>query len=174
MSPPRPAAPRGTPILAEVAGSGASSDAHHVTAPDSTGAGMARAMRWALEDAGANPEEVDYINAHGTSTPINDATETLAIKTLFGDHAYRVSISSTKSMVGHLLGGVGGVEAIACVKTINDGVIHPTINYEHPDPSCDLDYVPNVAKKKEVKVALSNSFGFGGQNACLVFKKFEE
>ena len=160
-------------IYAEIAGVGASSDAFHIVAPHQDGAGAIRAMRWALEDAGFSPGEVEYINAHGTSTPLNDAVETLAIKSLFGEHAYRVPISSTKSMVGHILGGSGAVEAIACIKTITDGIIHPTINYEYPDPNCDLDYVPNVARKKDVRVALSNSFGFGGQNACLVFKKFE-
>lgn len=164
---------RDAPICAEVAGVGISSDAYHVTAPDSDGSGAVRAMRWALEDANLTPEEVDYINAHGTSTPLNDAIETLAIKRLFGEHAYRLPISSTKSMIGHLLGGSGAVEAIACIKTINEGVIHPTMNYEYPDPDCDLDYVPNVARRKKVNVVLSNSFGFGGQNACLVFKKFE-
>jgi 3-oxoacyl-[acyl-carrier-protein] synthase II len=130
-------------------------------------------MRWAIEDAGLSPNEVEHINAHGTSTQLNDAVETLAIKLLFGEHAYRIPISSTKSMIGHLLGGSGAVEAVACIKTISTGVIHPTINYEYPDPDCDLDYVPNVARVKDVNVALSNSFGFGGQNACLVFKKFE-
>jgi 3-oxoacyl-[acyl-carrier-protein] synthase II len=131
-------------------------------------------MRWALEDAGILPDEVDYINAHGTSTQLNDSIETLAIKTVFGDHAYRVPISATKSMIGHLLGGSGAVEAIAAIKTVTDGMIHPTINYEYPDPECDLDYVPNVARRSDVRTALSNSFGFGGQNACLVFKRFEE
>jgi 3-oxoacyl-[acyl-carrier-protein] synthase II len=130
-------------------------------------------MRWAIEDASLTPNEVEYINAHGTSTQLNDAIETLAIKSLFGEHAYRIPISSTKSMIGHLLGGSGAVEAVACIKTIYTGVIHPTINYEYPDPDCDLDYVPNVARVKDVDVALSNSFGFGGQNACLVFKKYE-
>ena len=164
---------RGATILAEVAGFGVSSDAYHIAAPDADGAGAARAMRWALEDAGVNPAEIDYINAHGTSTPLNDAAETLAIKKVFGEHAYKVPISSTKSMIGHLLGGAGGVEAVASIKTILEGVIHPTINYEYPDPECDLDYVPNVARPKPVKIVLSNSFGFGGQNACLVFRKFE-
>ena len=163
---------RRAPILAQVTGYGVSSDAFHVVAPDPQGAGAARAMRWALEDSALTPQEVDYINAHGTSTPLNDAMETLAIKTVFGDYAYQVPISATKSMIGHLLGGAGAVEAIACLKTIQEGVIHPTINYEYPDPSCDLDYVPNVARKKEVRVVLSNSFGFGGQNACLVFSKY--
>jgi len=160
-------------IYAEVAGVGASSDAYHIVAPPNNGAGAVRAMRWAIEDANLTPNEVEYINAHGTSTQLNDAVETLAIKSLFGDYAYRLPISSTKSMIGHLLGGSGAVEAVACIKTITTGVIHPTINYEYPDPDCDLDYVPNVARVKDVNVALSNSFGFGGQNACLVFKKFE-
>jgi 3-oxoacyl-[acyl-carrier-protein] synthase II len=163
---------REAPIRAELIGFGVSSDAEHIAAANSEGA--ARAMRWALEDAGLEPSDVDYINAHGTSTQLNDATETLAIKTLFGDYAYKVPISSTKSMVGHLLGGAGGVEAIASVKTITEGVIHPTINYEHPDPDCDLDYVPNIARPKEVRMVLCNSFGFGGQNACLLFQKFEK
>ncbi len=165
---------RGARIYAEIAGVGASSDAYHVVAPPDDGAGAVRAMRWAIADAGLVPEEIEYINAHGTSTPLNDAVETLAIKTVFRDYAYRVPISSTKSMIGHLLGGSGAVEAVACIKTITDGIIHPTINYEFPDPDCDLDYVPNVARKKEVRTALSNSFGFGGQNACLVFKKYEQ
>jgi len=165
---------RGARIYAEAAGVGISSDAYHVTAPDSDGGGPIRAMRWALEDAGMKADDIDYINAHGTSTPLNDATETLAIRTLFGEHAYHLPISSTKSMIGHLLGASGAVEAVACIKTIEDGMIHPTINYENPDPDCDLDYVPNVARKKEVRAVLSNSFGFGGQNACLIFRKFEE
>ncbi len=163
---------RGATIYAEVAGVGISSDAHHVTAPDHDGA--VRAMRLALQDGNIKPEEVDYINAHGTSTPLNDASETKAIKKLFGDHAYKLAISSTKSMIGHLLGGSGGVESVACIKTIEQGMIHPTINYENPDPDCDLDYVPNKAREKDVRVVLSNSFGFGGQNACLVLKKYEE
>jgi 3-oxoacyl-[acyl-carrier-protein] synthase II len=165
---------RGAPILAEVAGVGISSDAYHVTAPDSDGSGAIRAMSWAIEDAGLRPDEVEYINAHGTSTPLNDAVESLAIKTLFGDYAYQLPISSTKSMIGHLLGASGAVEAIACVKTITEGIMHPTVNYEYPDPDCDLDYVPNVARTRAVRTALSNSFGFGGQNACLLFKAFEE
>ncbi len=163
---------RGARILAEVTGFGVSSDAHHPVAVDVEGA--TRAMRWAIEDAGIAPDNVDYINAHGTSTPLNDRSETAAIKSLFGDYAYKVPISSTKSMTGHLLGGTGGVEAIACVKTINEGIIHPTINLETPDPECDLDYVPNEARRKDVRTILSNGFGFGGQNACLVFKRFEE
>ncbi|MBI4297639.1 MAG: beta-ketoacyl-ACP synthase II [Chloroflexi bacterium] len=164
---------RDAPILAELAGFGSSADAYHIVAPDATGDGALKAMRWALEDAELSPQEVDYINAHGTSTLLNDAAETRAIKRLFGEYAYRVPISSTKSMVGHLLGGSGGVEAVAVVKTIQESIIHPTLNYEFPDPDCDLDYVPNQARLGEVRVALSNSFGFGGQNACLVFKKFE-
>jgi len=158
-------------ILAEIVGFGVSSDAYHPVQIDSDGA--MRAMKWALEDAGLAPQEVDYINAHGTSTPLNDVAETQAIKKLFGQFAYQVPISSTKSMIGHLLGAAGGVEAVACVKTILTGIIHPTINLEEPDPECDLDYVPNIARRKEVRVVLSNSFGFGGQNACLVFRKFE-
>ncbi|MFQ5859987.1 MAG: beta-ketoacyl-ACP synthase II [Dehalococcoidia bacterium] len=165
---------RGARILCEVAGFGNSCDAFHLVQPDEAGEGPARAMRWALEDAGLGPHEVDYINAHGTSTPINDAVETLAIKHLFGDLAYTVPISSTKSMIGHTLGAAGGVEAIACVRTITDGIIHPTTNLEVSDPACDLDYVPNQARRKDVRVVLSNAFGFGGQNACMVFKKFEE
>lgn len=161
-------------ILAEVAGYGVSCDAYHIVAPDAEGEGGARAMRWALEDADLEPSQLDYINAHGTSTPLNDAVETKAIKKVLGEYAYKVPISATKSMIGHLLGAAGGVEAVVCVKTIQEGVIHPTINYEYPDPECDLDYVPGKARVKEVKAVLSNSFGFGGQNACLVFKKFEE
>ena len=165
---------RGALILAEILGYGVSSDAYHLVAPDEEGAGAARAMRWALESAGLEPQEVDYINAHGTSTPLNDAVETMAIKGVFGEAAYRIPISSTKSMIGHALGGAGGMEAVACVKTIQEGTIHPTINHEFPDPDCDLDYVPNVARKKPVRMVLSNSFGFGGQNACLLFGSFEE
>ena len=165
---------RGANILAEVIGYGASSDAFHLVQPDEDGAGAARAMGWALSDAGLAPEDIDYINAHGTSTPKNDETETLAIKRVFKERAYKVPISSTKSEIGHGLGGAGALEAIACVKTIQEGIIHPTINYEHPDPACDLDYVPNVARRQEVRTVLSNSFGFGGQNACLVFARFEE
>lgn len=163
---------RGAHIYAEVLGYSASSDAFHVAAPDPEGAGAVRAMRWALADAGVTPEEVDYINAHGTSTPLNDVIETKAIKEVFGDHAYRVAISSTKSMIGHTLAAAGAIEAIACALTIEEGVIHPTINYETPDPECDLDYVPNQARRAEVNIALSNSFGLGGQNACLVLGKY--
>lgn len=164
---------REAPILAEVAGFGVSCDAHHIVAPSADGTGAMLAMQWSLQDAGLKPTEVDYINAHGTSTPLNDTVETVAIKRLFGDYAYRIPISSTKSMIGHALGAAGALEAVACIKTITDGVIHPTINYEHPDPNCDLDYVPNTARGKNVNVVLSNSFGFGGQNACIVFKKYE-
>ena len=165
---------RGANILAEVVGYGVSSDAFHPVHPDDNGDGAARAMRWALADAGVRPDEIDYINAHGTSTPINDAVETLAIKQVFGDGAYNVPISSTKSMIGHAMGAAGAVEAVVAVKTIESGIIHPTINYEDPDPACDLDYVPNVARQVDVRTVLSNSFGFGGQNACLVIRRFEE
>lgn len=165
---------RGATILAEVAGYGTSCDAFHAVQPDETGEGAARAIRWALADADMPPEAIDYINAHGTSTPLNDAIETMAIKTIFGEGAYKVPISSTKSMVGHALGGAGALEAVACVKSILDGVIHPTVNQENPDPSCDLDYVPNTARQQRVDVALSNSFGFGGQNTCTVFRRFAE
>jgi 3-oxoacyl-[acyl-carrier-protein] synthase II len=165
---------RGAPILAEIVGYGVSSDAYHPVHPDENGEGAARAMSWAIADAGLTPQDIDYINAHGTSTPINDAVETLAIKKVFGEGAYKVPISSTKSMIGHAMGGSGAVEAVAAVKTIQTGIIHPTINYEVPDPFCDLDYVPNVAREKDVRTVLSNSFGFGGQNACLVIRQFEE
>ena len=165
---------RGADIVAEVSGYGVSSDAFHAVQPDEDGAGAARAIRWALEDAGVKPEDVDYINAHGTSTPLNDLSETLAIKLAFGDHAYKVPVSSTKSMIGHTLGGAGALEAVACIQTIRESEIHPTINYETPDPECDLDYVPNESRKQRVDTVLSNSFGFGGQNACLVFQRFEE
>lgn len=159
---------RGAHIYAEILGYSATSDAYNLAAPDPEAEGAARAIRWALEDAGVGPEDVDYINAHGTSTVLNDAMETLAIKKVFGEHAYRVPVSSTKSMIGHLFGGAGAVETIVCALTIEQGIIHPTINYETPDPDCDLDYVPNVARRAEVNVALSNSFGLGGQDACLV------
>ena len=165
---------RGATILAEVLGQGVSSDAYHAVQPDEDGSGAARAIRWALEDSGIGPDEVDYINAHGTSTPKNDLSETLAIKAAFGDRAYKVPISSTKSMIGHTLGGAGALEAVASISTILNDEVHPTINYEHPDPECDLDYVPNVSRRQRVDTVLSNSFGFGGQNACLVFRRFEE
>ena len=165
---------RGANIMGELVGYGASSDAFHAVQPDEDGAGAARAIRWALESGGVAPDEVDYINAHGTSTPKNDLVETLAIKRVFGEAAYRIPVSSTKSMIGHTLGGAGALEAVASIKTIQHGEIHPTINYEFPDPECDLDYVPNVSRRQRVDTVLSNSFGFGGQNACLVFRRFEE
>jgi 3-oxoacyl-[acyl-carrier-protein] synthase II len=165
---------RGAPILAEVAGYGATNDANHVVAPCADGDGAMRAMQLALADAHVEPTEIDYINAHATSTPLNDASETAAIKRVFGEDAYRIPLSGTKSMVGHSFGGAGAVESVATVQTINSGTIHPTINYEHPDPECDLDCVPNEARMADVRVALKNSFGFGGHNACLVFKRFDE
>ena len=164
---------RGAPIHAEVIGYGSSCDAFHITAPDEEGAGAALSMEVALEDAGIAPEEIDYINAHGTSTPLNDRMETRAIRHTFGQHAYKVPISSTKSMIGHLIGAAGAVEAIACIKTLQTGVVHPTINYETPDPDCDLDYVPNQARKTDPRTVLSNSFGFGGHNATLVLRRWE-
>jgi 3-oxoacyl-[acyl-carrier-protein] synthase II len=164
---------RGAPIYAEIIGYGLSGDAYHIAAPAPEGEGAARCMQMALEDAGIRPEEVDYINAHGTSTDLNDKYETQAIKTIFGAHGYKVAISSTKSMTGHLLGGAGGVEAAYTVLTMQRGVIPPTINYENPDPECDLDYVPNVCRTAEVRTAMSNSFGFGGTNATLVFRRYE-
>ena len=165
---------RNADILVELAGFGCTADAGHLVQPEETGRSAAEAMRRALADAGAALDTVDYINAHGTSTPLNDAIETLAIKLLFGDRAYQIPISSTKSMIGHALGGSGSLEAAACINTITSGTIHPTINYETPDPDCDLDYVPNQARKHNVRVAMSNAFGFGGQNSCVVFRKFEE
>ena len=165
---------RGARILCEMAGFGCSSDAYHPVHPDESCESTVMAMRLAIEQAGATLEEVDYINAHGTSTSLNDAVESLAIKRLFGDYAYKIPVSSTKSMIGHALGAAGALEAVPCVRSITDGVIHPTVNYEFPDPACDLDYVPNEARKKDVRVVLSNAFGFGGQNACLVFKKYDE
>ncbi len=164
----------GARIMAELAGYAACNDGYHLVAPRPDGEGAERAMRWALEEAGVQPEEVDYINAHGTSTPLNDPSETRAIKAVFGEHAYRVPISSTKSMIGHALGASGALESLACVMTLQTGIIHPTINQEQPDPECDLDYVPNKARRADVRTVLKNSFGFGGQNACLVFKRFEE
>ncbi len=165
---------RDAPVLAELAGYGASCDAYHLVAPCADGEGAVRAMQWALEDAGLAPAEVDYINAHGTSTKLNDAAETQAIKKVFGETAYRIPVSATKSMVGHSFGAAGAIECVASVQSIRTGFIHPTINYEHPDPDCDLDYVPNEARRADVRAVLKNSFGFGGQNACLVFKRFEE
>jgi 3-oxoacyl-(acyl-carrier-protein) synthase len=150
-----------------------SGDAYHVSAPDPEGVGAVNCMKMALDDAGLRPEDLDCINAHGTSTKLNDNSETRAVKTLFGDHAKKLAISSTKSMTGHLLGAAGGVEAIYSVLTISRGIIPPTINYETPDPVCDLDYVPNTARKQNVRTVLSNSFGFGGTNAALLFKAYE-
>jgi 3-oxoacyl-[acyl-carrier-protein] synthase II len=158
-------------IYGELVGYGYTGDAYHITAPSPDGDGAARCMRMALKDAGLKPEDVDYINAHGTSTPLNDLTETVAIKTVFGDHAKKVPISATKSMTGHLLGAAGSTEAIFTILAIQDGIMPPTINYEEPDPQCDLDYVPNHARRAAINVALSNSFGFGGTNACVVFRR---
>jgi 3-oxoacyl-[acyl-carrier-protein] synthase II len=164
---------RGAKIYAEVAGYGLSGDAYHVSAPDPGGEGAISSMSMAIQYGGMKPEDIDYINAHGTSTKLNDASENRAIKAVFGDHAGELAISSTKSMIGHLLGGAGGVEAIYSVLAIKHGIIPPTINYETPDPECDLDYVPNVARKKKIRAAMSNSFGFGGTNATIVFKAYE-
>lgn len=162
---------RGAKIHAEVIGYGLTGDAYHMTSPAPNGEGAARCMTMALKSAGIKPEDVSYINAHGTSTELNDKYETMAIKTAFGDYAYKVAISSTKSMTGHLLGAAGAVEAIACVRALEEGIIPPTINYENPDPNCDLDYVPNVPRKADLEIAISNSLGFGGHNGTLVFKK---
>jgi 3-oxoacyl-[acyl-carrier-protein] synthase II len=165
---------RGARVLAEVVGYGMSADAFHVTAPPDTGDGAFRVMRNALRDAGIQPEQVDYINAHGTSTEVGDRAETAAIKRAFGDHAYKLAVSSTKSMTGHLLGGAGGIEAGITVLAIIDQIAPPTMNYETPDPRCDLDYVPNQARPMKIEYALSNSFGFGGTNGCLIFKRYSE
>lgn len=163
---------RGAKIYAELAGYGMSADAHHITAPSADGDGAARAMRLTLNDAGISPEQVDYVNAHGTSTPPNDKTETAALRAVFGQHAYKFAVSSTKSMIGHLLGAAGAVEAVVTALTIRDQIVHPTINRDYADPDCDLDYVPDGARKANVRYALSNSFGFGGTNACLLLKQF--
>ncbi|MBN1780150.1 beta-ketoacyl-ACP synthase II [bacterium] len=163
---------RGAEILAEFGGIGFTGDAYHITAPHFSGNGAIRAMKLAVQDAGLNPEDVDYINAHGTSTSLNDKTETLAIKTLFGDLANKIPVSSTKSMIGHLLGATGAVEFIASILSIRNNIIPPTINYEVPDPDCDLDYVPNKAREQNLNTAISNSFGFGGHNVCLCVKKY--
>jgi len=165
---------RGARIYAEVLGFALTCDAFHQVAPDETGEAPARAVTLAMKDAGVEPADIDYINAHGTSTQLNDAGETKALKIALGEHAYKIPISSTKSMIGHLLGAAGAVEAIATVLTINRGMIHPTINYENPDPECDLDYVPNTARRKDVRIAMSNGFGFGGHNAVVVLGKHEE
>jgi len=165
---------RGARIYAEVVGYGMTGDAFHITMPDDSGSGAVRVMLKTLKDAGANPEEVGYINAHGTSTPYNDKFETMAIKKTFGDHAYKLAVSSTKSMTGHLLGAAGGVEGVFSVLSIYRNVLLPTINYQTPDPDCDLDYIPNQAREAKLQYALSNSFGFGGTNAALLFKRYEE
>lgn len=162
---------RGAKIYAEIIGYGSTGDAHHITAPAPGGEGAARAMKQALDDATISPEQVDYINAHGTSTPYNDHFETMAVKTVFGEHAYKLAMSSTKSMTGHLLGAAGGVEAIFTVLALNEGILPPTMNLETPDPECDLDYVPNAARQADIEFAMSNSLGFGGHNASILFKK---
>ena len=164
---------RGATILAEVVGYGATGDAHHITCPHPEGEGAARAIKMALRHAGANPEDVDYINAHGTSTELNDKYETLAIKAALGEHAYKVSVSSTKGVTGHALGAAGGLESIACIKAIQTGVVPPTINYETPDPNCDLDITPNTAKERKIRLALNVNLGFGGHNGVVAYKKFE-
>ena len=164
---------RGARIYAEVAGFGVTADAYHIVAPCADGEGAARAIKMALSEAGVGPDGVDYINAHGTSTPHNDASETAAIKAALGEHAYSTPVSSTKSMIGHALGASGAPELVAAVKSIETGIIHPTVNYETPDPECDLDYVPNTARRADVRTVLKNSFGFGGQNACIVLRKVE-
>ncbi len=163
---------RSARVYAEILGYGASNDAFHLIAPDPEGLGAARAMRWAIANAGLKPTDIQYINAHATSTPLGDAAETKAIKTVFGEYAYKIPVNSTKSMLGHMMGGAGAIEAIAVIYTIRDGILHPTINYETPDPDCDLDYVPNKARQAKIDVALSNSFGLGGQNASLVIGRF--
>ncbi len=165
---------RGARIYAELCGFGCTNDAFHVAAPPEDGEGAARAMKEAIRDAGIAPTDVDYINAHATSTPLGDTAETNAIKRVFGEGAYGVAISATKSLIGHGLGASGGMEAIATVKSLETGVMHPTINQEHPDPACDLDYVPNVARRADIRVALKNSFGFGGQNSCLILARYEK
>jgi 3-oxoacyl-[acyl-carrier-protein] synthase II len=163
---------RGARIHAEIVGFGYTGDAYHITAPSPDGEGAARCMRMAIRDAGLKPEEIDHINAHGTSTPMNDATETQAVKAVFGEHAKKVPVSATKSMTGHLLGAAGSTEAIFTILSLRDGILPPTINYEEPDPECDLDYVPNVARRKAIQIAMSNAFGFGGTNATLILKKY--
>lgn len=165
---------RGARILAEIIGYGATADSFHVTQPLESGDGAAKAMQMALKRANIKPEDIDYINAHGTSTQLNDAMETKAIKTAFGEYAYKIPVSSTKSMTGHLIGCAGALEPAICIKTIQEGIIAPTINYETPDPACDLDYVPNTARKKDVKTALTSSFGFGGHNSVVILRKFSE
>jgi 3-oxoacyl-[acyl-carrier-protein] synthase II len=165
---------RGAHIYGEVIGFGNTNDAFHQVAPDETGRAPAKAIALALEDAGIGPEDVDYVNAHGTSTQLNDAAETRALKMALGDHAHKVAVSSTKSMIGHLLGAAGAVEAIATLLCMEHGMVHPTINYSEPDPDCDLDYVPNEPRRMEIRTAISNGFGFGGQNAVIVLRKYED
>ena len=165
---------RGARIYAELGGIGLTGDAYHITQPAPGGEGAIRSMRLCIRDAGLRPEDVDYINAHGTSTPYNDKTETVAIKAVFGEHAYKLHVSSTKSMTGHLLGAAGAIEAIATVLAIYHDEMPPTINYEFPDPECDLDYIPNKSLKQQVNIAISNAFGFGGHNASLLLKKFSQ
>ena len=164
---------RGAKIYAEVLGYASSTDGYHIAAPEPDGKGAIRTMQWAIRDANISPDDIDYINTHGSSTPLNDTIETNAIKTLFGERAYQIPVNSTKSMLGHAMGASGTLEAIACTLQIKQGILHPTINYEIPDPDCDLDYVPNQAREYKINYALSNSFGLGGQNACLVIKRFE-
>ena len=162
---------RGARIYCELVGFGASSDAYHMTAPSENGEGPARCMAMAMRDAGVNPDQVEYLNAHGTSTPLGDLAETQAMKRAFGEHAYKTMVSSTKSMTGHLLGAAGGVEAIFTIMALHTGIIPPTINLENPGEGCDLDFVPNVAREKRIEVAMSNGFGFGGTNGTLVFRR---
>jgi len=164
---------RGAKIYAELVGYGSTNDAYHLAAPSEGGEGLVRAMDVALRKAGLRPEEVDYVNAHGTGTQVGDKYETQALKTVFGDHAYKLAVTSTKSMTGHMMGAAGAVEGLACVLAIKHSIIPPTINYEHPDPDCDLDYVPNVARPAPVRVAMSNSMGLGGHNSSVVFRRYE-
>jgi 3-oxoacyl-[acyl-carrier-protein] synthase II len=164
---------RGAKIYAEILGYGASNDAHHIAQPDPDSIGVGEMMRSALERSGIEPERVGYLNAHGTSTPLGDAAETKAIKDVFGDHAYKLAVSSTKSVTGHCFGAAGAIEAMMCVLAIHEGVLPPTINYENPDPSCDLDYVPNVAREARIDVALSNAMGLGGHNGCVLVGRVE-
>jgi 3-oxoacyl-[acyl-carrier-protein] synthase II len=163
---------RGATIVAEIIGYGQTTDAHHITAPPENGSGAARAIRKALADGGLRPEDIDYISAHGTATQLNDAAETAAIKSALGEHAYNVAVSSTKSMTGHIMGATGGIESVFCALAIRDQVVPPTINYATPDPACDLDYVPNQARKQRVRVCLNNAFGFGGHNAVVAFREY--
>jgi 3-oxoacyl-[acyl-carrier-protein] synthase II len=165
---------RGAEMYAEVLGYGASNDAHHMAQPDPASVGVIEMMRSALARAGVPPERVDYVNAHGTSTPLGDLAETRAIKDVFGDHAYRLAVSSTKSMMGHCFGAAGAIEAMMCVLAVRDGVLPPTINYEHPDPDCDLDYVPNESRKTDIRVALSNAMGLGGHNGCVLVGRVDD